>query len=66
MPIQDIKSEKVRAILSGDPSPARTLRDMAPDLTVAEFQEACAYFGGYSKLIEHAIAEFNFCQYWDI
>lgn len=32
---------------------------MAHDLTVAEFREACAYFGGYTKLVEHAEAEWE-------
>lgn len=61
MTISQIKSEHVRAILSGSPTPATELRDQANNMSVADFREACAYFGGYSKLIEHATAEHNFC-----
>lgn len=66
MRIEDIKSDKVRAILTGDPTPAWTLRDMAADLSVADFREACSYFGGYSRLVEQAVSERNFCFERDI
>lgn len=66
MTIDQIQSPKVRAILSGSPTPATDLRDQSADMTVAEFREACAYFGGYSKLVEQANAEYNFCFERDI
>lgn len=61
MTIDQIKSDFVRAIISGSPTPATDLRDKAAEMSVADFREACAYFGGYSRLVEHAIAEHNWC-----
>lgn len=66
MTIDQIKSDRVRAILSGSPTPASDLRDQAADMTVAEFREACAYYGGYSKLVEQAVSEHNWCTEHDV
>lgn len=66
MTIDQIKSPRVREILSGSPTPASDLRDQAADMSVADFHEACAYFGGYSKLVAQAVSEYNFCQERDI
>lgn len=61
MTIDQIKSERVRAIIAGSATPGTDLRDIAGELSVADFREACAYFGGYSKLVDQAISERNFC-----
>jgi len=66
MTIDQIQSKRVREIIAGSPTPASDLRDQAGSMSVADFREACGYYGGYSKLVSAAVAEHNFCQERDI
>lgn len=65
MLIEQIQSQRVRDILTGSATPATDLRDQASDMTVTEFREACAYYGGYTKLVQASLEEMNFCREHD-
>ncbi len=52
-----IRSDKVRLIITGSATPAWDLSLQWPDLTDDERYEAAAYYRSVSSLMEHAAAE---------
>ena len=52
MLIKNIQSHKVRAVITGNATPASDLIAMWPQLSKAERLEATSYFGSLSALLE--------------
>lgn len=64
--LNQITEQRVRAILTGSPTPASDLKALWCNLSHAEQAQALGYFGSVSTLNQHAEAESDFCTVNDI